>query len=753
MLKRKIKLILVCLSIIIVCIFLFIITRVPDLSIEKITDIKETLVIYDGNNNVCTTINAGENRKSIDISAIPSHIINALISTEDIRFYEHNGIDIKRIFGAIIADIKAGSLKEGASTITQQLIKNSHLTNEKTFLRKFNEMILALQLERRYEKEEILEMYLNFVYFGRGAYGIEAAAQSYFGKSAQELSCSEGALLIGVLKAPGKYAPHINMEKAKSRRNVVLQQMCKYGFISEEENETYKNESIIIVEEEKKEDYGYYTDYVLNEASDILGISISDLMASGYSIYTYQDSQMQSCLQEIYSDASNFPSDKNGEMVQSAAVVLDNKLNAITAMVGGREHDGMLLYNRASARRQPGSCIKPILVYAPAFEENEITCATIFDDYRKDFDGYTPSNFKDVYYGRVTVRQALSLSLNVPAVEILNNIGIDKGKEFAQKLGVKFDSEDKYLALALGGMKYGISCIELASAYSAFANNGEYADASTVSKITDSEGNVIYERNIDRLKVFSDETTYLITDILRDVAKFSSSPFLSINNDVACKTGTVGYEKIGYSDAWTVAYSTKHTVAVWLGFDKTTENTYLYESVTGSAQPMQISSLIFENLTKRYGKEEFTRPESVVELDVDLNLLKNENRLCLAGDLTSKKNVLTECFNVTNMPNESEEYWNIPKLPLNINVGLDELRRAEISLLVNDWFVEYEIYRIRNNEETCIKSLSGNNGELVTYTDTDYIEGDEYYILPVHKEITHEGRRLSGEKSKIYGIR
>ena len=425
---------------------------VPDLSVEKITEISQTLTIYDKNGNVSAKLTAGENRENVSIDDIPQHVIDALISTEDVRFYEHNGLDFKRIFGALTKDIFSGRLKEGASTITQQLIKNSHLTNEKTFLRKFNEAILAIQLERKYEKDEILEMYFNFVYFGRGAYGIQAAAQSYFGINVQDLNVQQGATLIGILKAPSKYAPHLNMENSVRRRNTVLAQMKKYGYISEEKYNEYCNEQIEIIEKISLPDYGFYTDYVLEASAKELGISVSDLLAGGYKIYTSQDSLIQNELQKIYDDTSNFPEGNIDEIIQSSTVILDNSNGSVCAIIGGREHEAMRVFNRATAKRQPGSCIKPLLVYAPAFENKSITPLTVFDDFRKDFNGYYPTNYKDVYYGNVTVRKALSLSLNIPAVELLAKNGVEYSKKYAEASGIVFDSEDNHLALALGGM-------------------------------------------------------------------------------------------------------------------------------------------------------------------------------------------------------------------------------------------------------------------------------------------------------------
>ncbi len=737
---KKIRLIFLSFILIVCIAATVLIISVPDLSVEKITNISQTLTVFDKDNNVCATLNSGQNRKNIEFSEIPTHTINALIATEDIRFYQHNGIDIKRIIGALIADIKAGGYKEGASTITQQLIKNSHLTNEKTIMRKVNEAILALQLERKYDKNEILEMYLNFVYFGRGAYGIQAAAKAYFGIDAKDLSCGQSATLIGILKAPGKYAPHINMEKSISRRNTVLSQMKKYGYISNEEYDIFSNEEITLVQTEEIGDYGYFIDYVLEEGASLLGIPVSDFMGSGYNVYTTLDSFLQEEMQNIYLDENNFPDSS----VQSAAVILDNSNGSISAMIGGREHQGMRLFNRATAYRQPGSCIKPVLVYAPAFEKGTITAATVLDDYRKDFNGYLPTNYKDVYYGKVTVRQALKLSLNVPAVDLLNQTGIEFSKQYAINAGIKFDESDQNLAIALGGMKYGTSVLKLAGAYRCFAMDGKYIEPWCIQKITDAEGNVLYEKTQAEIRVYKESTAWIITDILCDVSKQNNNPLSKLNFNVACKTGTVAYGDSGNSDALSTAYTKTHTISVWMGCDKTDSENCLDASVTGSTFPSKIAYLAFEKIYNKYDYLSFNKPETVVLKEIDAYSLEKENKIYLATEYTPDNNVIKEYFDIENYPQKASDYWQVPQKPQNISIQLNELRCAEISFQAKQSYVDYLIYKNGEN----IASLWGNKNEKLTFTDNEYKAGDTYYIVPVHKVITVSGKSLQGEKSK-----
>lgn len=723
----------------------------PDLSVEKITEISQTLVIYDKDQNVSATLNMGENRVNVSIEEIPQCVQDALIATEDVRFYQHNGVDIKRIFGAVWADIKSGGYSQGASTITQQLIKNSHLTNEKTMLRKVQEAILALQLERQYEKDEILEMYLNFVYFGRGAYGIQAASRAYFGIDVQEISLPQAAALIGILKGPGRYAPHLNMENCVKRRNTVLSQMEKYGYISAEEYEAYAKEEIVIVEKEELCDYGYYTDFVLEEGARLLGVSVSDLMGGGYSVYTTLDSSLQQNMQAVYEEEANFPTGSD-EKVQSAAVVIDNATGAISAMIGGREHEGMRVYNRACARRQPGSCIKPILVYAPAFENGSITSATMLEDYRKDFDGYSPTNFRDVYYGKVSVRKALSLSLNVPAVELLQQNEIEYSKNYARKMGIVFDEDDRYLALALGGMKYGSTPLEIASAYRTFATGGSFQKGWCIEKICDGAGNVLYEHAAKDTAVLKDSTAFLITDILCDVSAQRSNALGGVGHPVACKTGTVGYNDIGYSDAWCSAYTKDYTVCVWMGYDRTDSTHFLPENVTGGSYPAKVAAEIFSEIINWYGYSPFEVPETVTKARIDGYTLEKNGIACLATEYTEKNTVIEEYFAVGTQPQTSSEYWAAPRQPLAVEVHLNELRKAEIAVTAAQTHVNYGVYRKNESGEVLVGKVSAAEGRTVYIKDNDYTPGSTYFIIPEHKAVFVSGQALRGERSEEYAL-
>ena len=418
--------------------YLFSLDLSQKLDPQKIYGVAQSTLVYDKDGVVVANIHGLEDRVWIPLSDIPAHVQQAIISAEDVRFYSHNGVDIKRIFGALWQDIKSGSLDQGASTLTQQLIKNSMLTREKTWSRKIEEAFLSIELERRYTKDEILEMYLNYNYFGAGAYGIEAAAQTYFGIPASELTLDQGALLAGILKSSANYAPHLNPENSVERRNLVLSLMEKYGYITADQCAQAQAVPLTLHMKEDNAQYGWYVDASLEEAASLLHISYDDLQKGGYRIYTAMDQRMQSTAEALFADAENFPENaSDGTVPQAALSVVDASTGHVCALIGGREYEVQRGLNRATqVKRQPGSVTKPLLVYAPALEGGSFTAASILKDEPTDFDGYQPKNFGDTYNGLVTLRTAVAKSLNVPAVSVLNSIGLETSVSFANSIGL-----------------------------------------------------------------------------------------------------------------------------------------------------------------------------------------------------------------------------------------------------------------------------------------------------------------------------
>ncbi len=722
-----------------------------ELDVEKITSASQTLFLYDGEDAVIAGVHGSEDRTNVTLRDVPLYVRNAVIAVEDVRFYSHNGVDLRRIVGALIADIKAGNLDQGASTLTQQLIKLSHLTSEKTFARKIQEAILAIQLEQKFSKDEILEMYLNYVYFGGGAYGIEAASQRYFSKNVSDLTLAEGALLAGIVKSPSYYAPHLNPEASVSRRNLILDLMHENNFISKEACEAAKAEELVL--NEKKGGiypHGYYVETAMDEAKSILDIDQERLLSGGYRIYTYLDTNLQQSCEDIMADPSLFPADAaDGERVEGAIVTIDPRSFGITAMVGGRSYEVRRGLNRATdIKRQPGSAIKPILVYAPALENYGYTAASLLLDEKTDFNGYSPRNSGDKYSGYVTMRQAVTRSLNVPAVRLLSNIGVYSGKSFASRLGIVFDERDTSLSLALGGFTYGVSPKMLCGAYAAFASGGTYRDSACVRKITDSEGNVLYEQVNMGERVMSEDTAFIMTSMLNSCITSGTGRRLNTGIPLAGKTGTTGLaETNGNKDAWMAAYNNELVATVWIGFDSTDSEHSLPEDATGGTYPAAILARVFDSkYPNGEGAPDFEQPKSINRVRLDAATLEVEHRLTLANALTPAQDAFYEYFSGSTTPTQSTDYWVVPSPPGGLTAIAASDGKPVLSFSPVEKFILYRLYRTDSSGGTSmLGEFAGDTGDI-TYKDksAEYETLYEYYVLPVHPELTVVGEEVTG---------
>ncbi|MGI6161318.1 MAG: transglycosylase domain-containing protein, partial [Christensenellales bacterium] len=658
-------------------------STLKDFNTSKITDVSETLLIYDREGNQAAGIYALENRLKIPLAQVPKHVQNALIAIEDERFYTHPGFDVKRIIGAFVANLKSGSLSQGGSTITQQLIKLSHLTGEKKYSRKIEEAIMAYQLERLYSKDEILEMYLNYVYFGNGAYGIEAAAQVYFDKPASDLTLNEGAALIGTLKSPTNYAPHLNMENNDKRRNLVLSAMEKNDYISNAEYLQLKKEPITLAEKKSRYPNGYFTDVVMEQAASILSISIEDLLTGGYRIHTTMDASLQTAAEMLMLDESLFPpTASDGVLCEAAFVAIEPTSGEVMSVVGGREHYTRRGFNRATQQyRQPGSAIKPVIVYAPAVERYGYTAATMVLDERHNWSGYSPRNFDDKYNGWVLMRTAVAKSLNVPAVRILNAIGVENGKKYASSVGIPFDKEDNNLSLALGGFTTGVSPLQLCGSYTPFANGGTYTEPYFIRSITDREGNVLYAHKGYKNRVLRNENAFIITSMLQSVVDGGTGRRLNdLNMDLAGKTGTSSLKNNpNNKDAWMVAYNSDMVCTVWMGFDTTDETHFLPGSATGGTYPAQYLKGIFNKYYEDKTPPRFEAPSGVIEAQLDLLAIQKDHEVFLANSLTPPEYILKEYFTEGSLPTKVSWYWTVPSPPSSLSVSEDANGNAVIS--------------------------------------------------------------------------
>ena len=392
------------------------------LDLQKIYRTQETLLLTDRDGTVVSRLYRQENRVSIDVSSLPKTVTDAFLAAEDARFYTHPGFDLIRICGAALNDLKAGSYVEGASTITQQLIKLTHLTSEKTLDRKVDEAILSYRLEQALTKEEILSCYLNRVYFGGGYYGIEAAAEGYFGVHAKDLTLAQSALLAGVLKSPATYAPHLRPEASIGRRGVILDLMVRYNMIDEAQAAQAKSEPLALTADSVKQKHNSYIDLALTEATDILDCSLEALLTEGYTVETAMDTRAQAIAETAFSNDAYFPM-YGTESSEGALVLIDAKSGGVSAIIGGRDTSSALVYNRATRiRRQPGSAIKPILVYAPALEAGYTAASMLLDEATASLDVENESQVQGALSRLLAGKTVLVIAHRMRTVEAADRI-------------------------------------------------------------------------------------------------------------------------------------------------------------------------------------------------------------------------------------------------------------------------------------------------------------------------------------------
>lgn len=706
--------------------------RWVDFDVYRITGCDRTSIIYDGQSDVVTRLHGVQDRTWVSISELQPSTVYAFISAEDARFFEHEGVDVIRIAGAIVADIKAGSYVQGASTISQQLIKLSHLTSEKTISRKAEEAALAYEMERQYSKEDILEMYLNYVYFGGGYYGIEAAAEGYFGVHASDLTLDQSAMLAGILKSPSGYAPHINYAASINRRNNILRLMRDYGYITDDEKKQAAARRPTILHDKNEEYSGYYTDAVTKSAAALMGITVDELIRGGYSIYSAMDSDIQHYCEEMFKNGELFPAEDS----EASIVVLEPSTGMVVAMVGGRSYTGGISFNRATdIRRQPGSVIKPVIAYAPAFEYLNYTAADMILDEETTFADYTPSNYGNKYYGWVTVREAVTKSLNVPAVKTLSAVGVYRAKDFAKRCGIEFDDKDDSLALALGGFTYGVSPLQIAGAYSCFASGGIYNTPTLIKKITDRNGLTVYEYRKDSRRVMSEANAYILTSMLKSVVTEGTGHRLNtLDIPIAGKTGTVGLAN-GNRDAWMAGYTPEYTAVVWQGYDSDRLG-LLPSSATGGTYPALMLYELFNHIYPDGRSGDFEKPESVKQYSIDAKTLKKQHKAVLANAMTPQSSRVTEYFTEETAPEDVSGYWAVPGSAQNL-LAVREEGGVMVSFDCPDDFGMYTLWRSEAGKaEKPLMTWNGREGHI-EYIDAAVKPGKgyRYRVTVKHEEL------------------
>lgn len=547
--------------------------------------LKAATIIYDKDGAEAGTL-SGQKGTYVELDAISDNLENAVIATEDRSFYKNSGINYQRTILAVLTLGRSG----GGSTITQQLAKNAFLTQEQTISRKAREFFLALEINKKYSKQEILTMYLNNAYFGNGVWGVEDASQKYFGISASDLTIEQSAVLAGMLKGPEIYNPYYSLENAINRRDTVLQNMVNAGYIDQatadagfqvdlasQLADTYTG---------KQDNYSYpsYFDAVIAEAIDRYGLKESDVINNGYRIYTEMDQNSQASMQVIFNDETMFPtSSYNGTSAQAAIVALDPTSGGVRALVGrvnSSEDAVFRTFNFATqAKRSPGSTIKPLVAYAPAVAAGW-AIDTPLDNHTETYGDYTLHNYDYSTSDTIPMYQALALSYNLPVAYIVNTLGIDKAFEFGQKFGLDMENVEKVLGASIGS---GVETnpLQMAQAYSVFANDGVMKDAHLITRIETASGKVLAQHRETSTKVIDRSVADKMTSMM--LGTYTNGTGVSAdatNYYLAGKTGTTetSFDVNLVNDQWYIAYTPDLVISQWVGFEQTDENHYIDSS-------------------------------------------------------------------------------------------------------------------------------------------------------------------------------
>ncbi|WP_459501569.1 transglycosylase domain-containing protein [Bacillus sp. C1] len=555
------------------------------ISIQDISALKQAVpqptLIYDANKEVAAKLSSSK-AEGIKRKDIPDSMIQAVVAVEDKEFFSHHGIDYSGIISALLKNITAGKVVAGGSTITQQLAKNVFLTQERTFSRKFKEYFLTKKIERTYTKDEIIEMYMNQIYFGEGAWGVKKAAKTYFDKEVKNVTIAEAATIAGLIKAPSTYSPYKNFNKSIERRNVVLALMKEQGYITEQQYKQEKEAGLVLrrgVEDNYKGQYSQYVDYIVREAMEKYELTQNEILAGGYRIYTELDPKKQQAVEDVANNENYFKGSSSDQLMQTGIVLMDPKTGGVPALVGGRGTYQFLQFNHATQlKRQPGSTLKPFAVYVPALEQG-YEVYDVLKDEPLQIKEYKPQNSDHTFHGDVTMYEAIARSYNVSAVWLLEQIGVEKGVKSLERFGIPLQEEDRTLPIALGGMHTGTSPFVMAQAYATLANDGVQIEGHAIREIQNAEGEIVGKWYKKETRVISEEIAQKMTYLLKGVVEKGTGEKAKVNNiDTAGKTGTtqlVGGPSSGAKDSWFVGYTPDLVGAIWVGYDKTDSEHYV----------------------------------------------------------------------------------------------------------------------------------------------------------------------------------
>lgn len=660
---------------------IYVIKKAPDFDISKLNRNQST-ILYDSDGKEIAELGS-EKREIISFDDMSQTLIDALIATEDSRFYQHNGFDAARFFKASLGQAAGNSNAGGGSTLSMQVIKNSFTSTEaqglEGIIRKFTDIYLSVfKLEKNYTKEEILEFYVNNHFLGSNSYGVEQAAQTYFGKSASDLNLAEASLIVGLFQAPTYYNPFVNPTKASDRRDTVLNLMYRHGYISKEEMDLAKSipvESLLIEsDEDNSTPYQAYVDTVVEEIIDKYKINPYN---TSLLIYTNMDTKKQTGIDNIF-NGKNFKWENN--VVQAGIAAVDVKTGKVLAIGAGRNRTDARSYNFATMiKRQIGSTAKPLFDYAPGMEYNNWSTYEIFDD-----SPYTYSNGKQIrnsdrgYMGNITLRTALAQSRNIPALKAFQSVDKKKIIDMVTKMGIEPEISNGTIheAHAIGAFN-GSNPLDMAAAYATFANGGYYNEPYTVSKIVYRDTSETIEHKSESVKVMSDSTAFMITDCLVSAVKEGVSNGAAVNGvNVAAKTGTTNYDeetmrKAGLpngaiNDAWIVGYDPDVAVGLWYGYEKINKK-YYTTTTSGVVQRSRLYKAVGNVVFKKNGKN-FEVPDSVVKVGIE----KGSNPAKLAGSGTPESQIVYEYFKKGTEPTESSSKYTKLSNISNLKASYDE---------------------------------------------------------------------------------
>jgi len=606
--------------------------EIPSMTDMFIYSAPSATLIYDDNNRKVTELFI-EKRMPVKLKDLPQYAIDAVIALEDQQFYDHWGINLGRFFVVLARNIVTMKKGAGASTITQQLARNMFLTMEKTWTRKIKEALITLNLERNFSKDEILEMYFNQINYGNGAYGIEAASNVYFNKSARELTLAEAAMLAGVPQIPEKFNLFRHFDNAKSRQKLCLANMLNEGYISKEEYLDAKEDSVIVVRGEKDAGYGrYFIEEVRKEVISRFGMNT--LYKGGLKIYTTMNSDMQREAERVIEKkmlyfekmyrfkntkekydqqiAADTLGQQNPQYLQSSMIIIENQTGEIKAVVGGRDFE-QSEYNRVfQSKRQPGSIFK-IFLFSAAIENGMNPGDIIMDTPVVLDDGsdtpYKPRNFDGDFLGPIPLRKALALSRNVTAIRLIKSIGPGTVVKHAKKLGVE-SQLTPVLSLALGSND--VTLYEMARAFSVFPNYGVLKKTSMIRYIEDAQGNVIYKNENLETRVMDDDDAYIVTNMLESVAKEGTAvglKYYNFNVHICGKTGTTD----DYSNAWFVGFTKEYTAGVWVGYDRLRT---IADKATGAVLALPIWAETMKPFVNTSDSLPFMQTDSIIHITV-----------------------------------------------------------------------------------------------------------------------------------------